>query len=352
MLDESVSEAATDPALFEKTGFLPGEEDGGGTVIYRNRNALPFGYLTGTQIPEKDYLDADLVTRMHLLTRHWFLTGESSADQETASAKDEAAPDPAGDDVRTDLIESAVWKDPHNLTMTRTSDGIRFTVTGEDPYIYVYFDTEGETVNTSRYLHLEMDTARSAVRDIAFYYLQDEKADPSPDWIGMAHYNKRWPEALLLLPDRIAGFRFDLDDRCGTAVLESLELVTCEDPSSHFSALAGTQISNISFAHDLYQADVSADGDGMLCVPLLYSSCWSAAVNGSDAEVYNINGGLTGIKVGKGLSHVEMRYSVPYFRQGAAVSAAAALLWLVALVFTAVRAKRSGASGKPLRKFS
>ena len=52
----------------------------------------------------------------------------------------------------------------------------------------------------------------------------------------------------------------------------------------------------------------------MLCVPLLYSKNWSAEVNGKEADVLNINGGLIGVTLENGENKVEIRYEVPYFR--------------------------------------
>ena len=58
-----------------------------------------------------------------------------------------------------------------------------------------------------------------------------------------------------------------------------------------------------------------------------------ASVDGAPAEVENINGGLTGIRLGEGTHHVEMRYSVPRFKPGLIISVIAAALYLCAWIY-------------------
>ncbi len=357
--------AKPDEALFEKKESFE-QPDGSGTVtVYENRNALPFGYLCREQISEESYLRADLPARMHLLGRSWYLTGEAvpasaadesaSAIEETDSAADEAASAAggtasgenggAGDDRRIDLFEEAVFTGAHNVGMKRTSDGAVFTVTGEDPYIYVFYDKSDETDLTSNYLYLNVSTTKSASRGIALYYLQEKEDDPAPDKFGMVHYNKYYPESLTLLPDRISGFRFDLDDQVKSVTVTDMQLIRCSDPSAHFADLAATGITGISFDHDTYNASVSAPEGGMLCVPFLYSTGFSATVNGKAAPVLNINGGLCGILLDEGDSLVEMRYTVPHFRTGLIISAVSVLLYAAASVFIFLR-KRKGHDGR------
>ena len=382
----------TDPSGTEANGTEANGTDPNGTeangsgetvkAVYKNKNALPFGYLLTQQIPEKDYMDSDLMTRMHLLTENWFLTGESEAPEEeqtaagtedsaadagptaagapdpaadagptAAGAPDSAAdagqhaagtPDPAGDDERYDLFSHAVWKDPHNLTVEHTENGIRLTATGEDPYIYVYFDRLPETADTSLFLRLRADTGKSAMHNFALYYLADEASEPDPGWIEMIFYNKYYPEYLGLMPDHIAGFRFDPDDKVKSVTLTSMELIRCTDPLSHFSELAATQLRDEAFANDTYTATVTSEaGDSVLCIPLLYTKYWTAEVDGNETEVMNINGGLLGIRVGKGTHDITVRYRIPHLRAAMRITLAALGLYLAAWMLVLISRLRS-----------
>ena len=381
--EENGDRSFTEAALFDRIAAYPDrtglngtdpngtEANGSGETVkavYKNKNALPFGYLLTQQIPEKDYMDSDLMTRMHLLTENWFLTGESEAPEEeqtaagtedsaadagptAAGAPDPAAdagptaagaPDPAGDDERYDLFSHAVWKDPHNLTVEHTENGIRLTATGEDPYIYVYFNRLPETADTSLFLRLRADTGKSAMHNFALYYLADEASEPDPGWIEMIFYNKYYPEYLGLMPDHIAGFRFDPDDKVKSVTLTSMELIRCTDPLSHFSELAATQLRDEAFANDTYTATVTSEaGDSVLCIPLLYTKYWTAEVDGNETEVMNINGGLLGIRVGKGTHDITVRYRIPHLGAAMRITLAALGLYLAAWMLVLISRLRS-----------
>ena len=58
-------------------------------MVYKNRNALPFGYLLTNEISEKEFMDSGLVTRMELLTDSWFETGSTEAADAEANAEAE-----------------------------------------------------------------------------------------------------------------------------------------------------------------------------------------------------------------------------------------------------------------------
>ena len=360
----------TEEALFEKIASYPSKDGTAVTNVYRNKNALPFGYLLKGEISEDDYLAADLPDRMQYLTQAWYLTGTAAPVEDTGeAASNESAEDPAASesaedpasvenasqapaasaqeilaenaDTRRDLLSTALWTNPHNLKMEKTKSGVRFTATGEDPYIYVYLNTPLESKDTSNYLHMTVHTKKNVMRTIALYYLPDAETDAHPDFVGTIAYNKYYPESLTLLPDGIAGFRFDIDEDAKSVTLSALELVTCSDPLAHFEKLKASPVEEISFKDDTYTAVVSSDQDeALLLVPFLYLSGWEAEVNGEAADVLNVCGGFTGVKVGRGTSRVTLRYSIPHFKAGLIITLAAACAYLLAWILVGVSAAR------------
>ena len=329
----------TEEALFEKIASYPSKDGTAVTNVYRNKNALPFGYLLKDEISEDDYLAADLPDRMQYLTQAWYLTGTAApAAAGTASAQEILGENA---DTRRDLLSTALWTNPHNLKMEKTKSGVRFTATGEDPYIYVYLNTPPESKDTSNYLHMTVHTKKNVMRTIALYYLPDAETDAHPDFVGTIAYNKYYPESLTLLPDGIAGFRFDIDEDAKSVTLSALELVTCSDPLAHFEKLKASPVEEISFKDDTYTAVVSSDQDeALLLVPFLYLSGWEAEVNGEAADVLNVCGGFTGVEVGRGTSRVTLRYSIPHFRAGLIITLAAACAYLLAWILVGVSAAR------------
>ena len=379
----------TETSLFRKVLETPGRAPGTKKAVYENENALPFGYLYTEQVPRDAYDSLDLMDKMHLLTEAWFYTDaadeesgaapegtvRSSADPAAAdgtvrssadlsapgaaaagdgSATNAAAADSsndnaaapaidgsidkaaAGDDIRRNLITDARWENPHNMEIEQKGDGLLLRSTGIDPYIFVYMDNINEDPEVSNYLLIRADRKKAEMFDLELFYLADEGADPNPAWRTQLYFDGSYPECLLLLPEGVRGFRFDFDDDTDSALLDSMELITCREPLSHFEKLKSTDIRDISFDKDLYSAHVTSENGGMLCVPILYSPNWSATVNGEKTALCNINGGFLGLPLKAGEADVKIRYTLPLFKPGVFVSALSLLayigLWIVALL--------------------
>ena len=334
----------TETSLFKKVLESPGHAPGTKKVVYENENALPFGYLYTEQVPRDTYDSLDLMDKMQLLTKAWFYT--DAADEESGSApegaaaaaggSETAAADSMTDDVRKNLITDARWENPHNMEIEQKGDDLLLRSTGIDPYIFVYMDNLNEDPDVSNYLLIRADREKARMFDLELFYLSEEGADPDPAWRTQLYFDGSYPECLLLLPEGVRGFRFDFDDDTDSALLDSIELITCREPLSHFEKLKSTAIRDISFGKDLYSAHVSSENGGMLCVPILYSPNWSATVNGEKTKLYNINGGFLGLPLKAGEADVKIRYTLPYFKLGVFISALSLLayiiLWIVALL--------------------
>ena len=262
--------------------------------------------------------------------------GDGSASNAAAAGDSSASNAAAGDDIRRNLITDARWENPHNMEIEQKGDGLLLRSTGIDPYIFVYMDNLNEDPDVSSYLLIRADREKARMFDLELFYLSEEGADPDPSWRTQLYFDGSYPECLLLLPEGVRGFRFDFDDDTDSALLDSIELITCREPLSHFEKLKSTAIRDISFGKDLYSAHVSSENGGMLCVPILYSPNWSATVNGEKTKLYNINGGFLGLPLKAGEADVKIRYTLPYFKLGVFISALSLLayiiLWIVALL--------------------
>ena len=68
-----------------------------------------------------------------------------------------------------------------------------------------------------------------------------------------------------------------------------------------------------------------------------YSSGWKAYVDGKETKIYQANGMYMGIPVEKGAHTIELSYTTPGLKIGAAVSAAA---WIIFIVFVIAMQKK------------
>jgi uncharacterized membrane protein YfhO len=54
--------------------------------------------------------------------------------------------------------------------------------------------------------------------------------------------------------------------------------------------------------------DVNAASAGIVVLSEVYYPDWQATVNGKDAQILKVDGGLRGLRVSPGVSHVELHY--------------------------------------------
>ncbi len=112
-------------------------------------------------------------------------------------------------------------------------------------------------------------------------------------------------------------------------------IAVIQTPLSHplESAAGGDYVSFNSYQPDSMSLDVTARGTGLLILSEFYYPGWRATLNGKTVEIHKVDGGLRGIVVPAGATHVTLEY-VPvssYVGSGLAVATFAAVFfaWIV-----------------------
>ena len=99
-----------------------------------------------------------------------------------------------------------------------------------------------------------------------------------------------------------------------------------------------------------YQYAVNDGKRRMLCIPLVYSSCWSAQVDGEETDIYNINGGLIGLWLEPGGHAVQLTYTYNTHVRGREIGAACAGVYvLLAAVWLVLDRRKHKAENKRMR---
>ncbi len=320
-------------AFYRKTAETPD----GSKAVYENTTALPFGYLYTRQMSASEAKELPLPERILAMTQSCYRTDGISTteeDQEEESPGGQAAR--SGHFTATDLLTSG--KDANNLKLRKTTSGIVFRPTGGDPYIY--YEIGPSRPGNVRLLYLKLRSANyNKVRQMQIFFMSSPDEDPDPADSRLFFLGRGYPETCLILPDDVEKIRLDFpEDYIDTNVAE-LSLMESDAFTGAFDELMSTDIRDVSMKGGTYSASLNAESEGVLCVPLLYSGCWTAEVNGKKTPVLNINGGLTGIEVGPGKSDVVMTWQIPHFRLGLLLSGAVAAVWLVLMIFPPFRRK-------------
>ena len=107
--------------------------------------------------------------------------------------------------------------------------------------------------------------------------------------------------------------------------------------------LADSPVTNITWSDETYRATVVNDKEStnMFCIPLLYGNGWSAAVDGEEARIYDINGGFCGVELESGRHEVELHYETPHKKAGITLSAAGILVYVIWLAAARMRRRKS-----------
>ena len=321
-----------DSDLFEQDACIDDQQ------IYKNKNALPFGYLYSSQIDVNEYKNLNALERMRLSTQGFYYTNdltqaENGNSDAIVSSKDMAFSSVSYDETSstlyqiTDLIESS-----NDCEVSMDGSNITITPTGADPYIVLKTPLcqDGET------LILDLSVAGNASCAIQLFSATTDYPSFSSDLCQDYTFTSDKSELVMTMAENLTQLR--IDTMPGEVVTFDVATLSTINTAHDFSNLAHSDVTNISWeskgTQATYSASVKTDKTSMLCVPLTYSSNWTAYVDGEKAEVRNINGGLMGVSVSEGSHDVKLVYSVPHFKMALMISLGGCLVFIIILILS------------------
>ena len=95
------------------------------------------------------------------------------------------------------------------------------------------------------------------------------------------------------------------------------------------------------YGKNSFNASYTGDRENVIFFSVPYDSGWSAKVNGKDAQILKTNVGFMAVRTEKGANEIEFRYETPGLKIGAAVSAAAIVLFAAYAVCGTVLYKKN-----------
>ena len=305
-------------------------------ITFENKNALPFGYVYDTAYDGKKLYWTPAKDRLRLLANGYYMTSWSDPPSPVTDTEEVLGQLSQGESL--DLFPAIYHT--NDCVYEIDKDGIlRIHPTGPDPYLM--FNVEGVKETGSHFLTVSAEFGPTNSSDLEYFAMSRTNPAPPDCQHSTFTLNTSTPTAAFLIPDDILAVRIDLNTK-KDVLLSGLTVETLPTISDDFAALKETKISDISLTDDTYRARVVGNTDhSMLCVPILFTGRWSAAVNGKPVQVLNINGGLCGIPLEKGENEVVMTYSLPFFGVSVMVSLITAAALLAALILWAVRRKKA-----------
>lgn len=122
--------------------------------------------------------------------------------------------------------------------------------------------------------------------------------------------------------------RFEGDPACETY----LEIKGLEFYERDVAKLCESTLENPTYGVDRVSGTVSIDKNKILCVTIPYAKGWHAFVDGVETQVYPANEHYIGVALAPGEHKVDLVYTPPYKRAGAALSLLGIMIFAVHLV--------------------
>ena len=299
--------------LFERAGETPD----GSKTLYRNRYALPFGYL--------------------------MREGESESAALTGTAG-------SGDRV-TDLLPTI--RDPYDVTIKSGGGNTWFVREGSDPYVYLDLPPEdqerepvpaGDGSESVRILEVVFKPdSIQYLRSVQFYYLAEGQTDPLPEDYESFFLDPEKPVLRLVLPESVAALRFDLPSGGTGLAVTSINLIESSSFLQNVRELSKRteRVRDIRLDGNTWTARVLPGDEGkeILIVPFLYGNSWKASINGEEAVIRD-SGGLCALDLAAGENEVTLTWETPFLFPARLLTGLSIGIWLLVALYIRRRTKR------------
>lgn len=293
-----------------------------GRDIYENRYALPFGYLYDQEWDIEEIRELPVMERTLSALYGFYFTEESG--------KTKYAPADRTEQEEISLMDRKI--EAVDCKAEKTPEGIRMSEMTEDPHILIsnVGDAFGEgAVHT---ITIEADAAEKA--DMALYYKTEGVENFSQDQIYIFDISPKKSSWTYTIPGDVTDLRIDVSTEISEVTIRNVTGSNCEADNEAFYKLRNSEVSEISYTGNTYEAAVenSSEGTKMLCVPFLYHTGWKAEVDGEETALYNINSGLCGVEIPSGNHRVTLHYEIPHEQIGIGLTLCGLVVYAVWLL--------------------
>ena len=295
-----------------------------GVKVYRNRYALPFGYVYDLETDAAGYGSLSMPERQMASTGAFYYTGGDDGDD-----IDFRDADLDGNTVMPEEIFLGDHITEYNDCDITVKDGkMTVTKTGDSPYFIA--DVPGLPAG-AYFFTVGLDVGRTT---FIFYLTEGTDEEFTGDNVYFLRLSPEKAERSYLVPDGAARFRLNLNDFPDTFTFNKIAL-TADTKFEGLRKLAQSSVRNASFDNDTYTASVDIKNEnGMFCVPILYDKNWSATANGEPVNIQNINSGMCGIALEKGTYDIVMTYQNPLIYPSLFTTLAGIAVYVIILILT------------------
>lgn len=135
---------------------------------------------------------------------------------------------------------------------------------------------------------------------------------------------------------------YDDYDSSMSDIITSTVIAYAEDVEE-IEELLGNEVvefNTVSKKGNYLYADITTSEEGFAVISVPYDKGWKVTVNGEEVKTYQVNGGLTGLKLNAGYNEVEMNFTPNGLKEGVYVTLAGAGVLLVIVIYDLIKKKQ------------
>lgn len=115
-----------------------------------------------------------------------------------------------------------------------------------------------------------------------------------------------------------------------TMKLKEISHITFSESDEEFrTELKKDVLKAVEMNEDKVVGDIHIEDGKLLFLSIPFDAGWSAIVNGQKSELHKVNFGFTGLYLNQGDNRIELKYTPPYMKAGAAITALSLLMVVV-----------------------
>lgn len=295
-----------------------------GYSVYKNCNALPFGFTYDSVITQSEYDAMSMLERQNTLLYAAVVSDEYKTSLDTAAVKKVTYK------CEYEKLASTKIRVTDDYILVRKAGAmlkvrVKNVKGGE---LYVNFEGlsfKGKSPKNGKVSFTVMDKEK---RPFNVFLLRNENNSfysGTKDFCISAGYQEN-EDAVIILKFNNKG-KFYFDDF-------SFQVQPLQDFEERVDALAENSLENVSFDANRISGDITLPQDKMLCMSIPYSTGWSVYVDGKKSETVQVCTAFTGVELAAGAHKIELRYCTPGLKVGILASVIGIILFVVIICKT------------------